>query len=323
MLRQLLSLSVLYLSSVTVSAEAFDLYSVPTLSVIPQPYTLNLSCAECAFSYSDCSNTHPSAFLTINLSTNHDTLLANNDSIFPSPIPMTFNAKRSWNSASDNVPIAYALDIEPLPHHSGALLGDLYRLKLTLVDLQGRAATESPVTIGLVRHGDGDLEIIDLEESGIPRYHHEILREWDRKGRSWWRMEAWKSYYITYLREESKTKTCEDTVDVTDGTTDVRVVSHCQEHQRLDDWTRNRHFLRHVRPAILAGLLGLAASVAACVIGFFVGKAIVEVYSYFRQSRTVLADDLETCDEKVVVCEKQRLMEMYGPAQDTVPRHPL
>ncbi|KAL4880592.1 hypothetical protein BJY04DRAFT_71921 [Aspergillus karnatakaensis] len=315
MLRQLLSVSALCLS--LVSAEAFDGFPVPALSVVPQPYTLNLSTAECAFSYSDCSNSLPNSFLEISLSTKHDTLLANNDPVFPPPIPMNFNAKRSWASAPDNVPIAYSLDIEPLSHHASAVIGDLYRLKLTLVDLQGRPATDSPVTIGLVRRAGGDLEIIDLEQSEIPRYHHEILRKLEGKNRSWWRMETWKSYYVTYLNEETKTKTCDDTIQLTDGSIDVRVVSKCRDHQQLEDWTHCRHFMRHVRKALIPGLLGLSACIVACLVGFVVGKVIVEVYYYFYERRAPA--DVEGGDEKAVLSEKQLLMEHYAHPADTPP----
>ncbi|KAL5344111.1 hypothetical protein BJX70DRAFT_8257 [Aspergillus crustosus] len=324
MLRQSLSIAALCLSSITASAEAFDAYSVPTLSVIPQPYPLNLSAAECAFSYSDCSNAHPSSFLKISLSTSHDTLLANNDPIFPPPIPMTFIARRSWEAGHDTVPIAYALDIEPIPHRDGAIIGDLYRLKLTLVDMQGRPATDSPVIIGLVRHANGDLEIVDLEESDIPRYHHRILHDWEDKGQSWWKMESWNSYYITFLHQTSK-KTCDDTVRVTDGDTDVRVVSHCREHHRHPGWTKNRQYMRHIRPALAAGLLGVTASIVACVIGFVVGKVIVEVYCFFYRRGTV-ADDPEVGDEKAAMSEKVLLMEVYGRSDedaDADPAHAL
>jgi L-rhamnose isomerase len=66
MLRRLLSIaSALSLARLVAASDPFDHddSSIASLSAI-EPYTLNLSCAECAFSYSECSeNVHPNSYL--------------------------------------------------------------------------------------------------------------------------------------------------------------------------------------------------------------------------------------------------------------------
>ena len=57
-----LTYTALFLNSFTV-AENINVFSSPPLSIASEPYTLNLSCAECAFSYSECLENVKPAFL--------------------------------------------------------------------------------------------------------------------------------------------------------------------------------------------------------------------------------------------------------------------
>ncbi|KAJ0414488.1 hypothetical protein BJY00DRAFT_295027 [Aspergillus carlsbadensis] len=320
MLRPLLSIaSALSLASLVAASDPFDHddSSIASLSAI-EPYTLNLSCAECAFSYSDCSeNVHPDSYLSITFSTNNDTLLANNDIIFPASMPMKFFAQRHWAPTShENVPVAYALEMQPLPHQPDADLGDLYHLKLSLVDMQGRPATERAVSLGMIRSPEGTVRLVHVEESTHHLYHHELPgvdRETAAGRDSWWRVKTWKSYYITYLQDHSRAKSCDSAVVEGAGErTDVRVVSHCREHQSLADWSRNRHYMRHMRPVLLPALLGLVAGVVACVMGFVVGKLIVAVYVFACGEVSPVSDVESVAAEDSLLSEKARLMEAYS-----------
>ncbi|KAL6238401.1 hypothetical protein BDW75DRAFT_228030 [Aspergillus navahoensis] len=334
-MQQLLSLTytALFLSSLT-AAENLNVFSSPPLSIATEPYTLNLSCAECAFSYSDCLEiVRPLPFLTITFSTQNDTLLANNDVIFPTSWPMRFHAPRHQSSLVDTVPLAYALDVSPLPHQPGAILGDLYHLTLTLVDLQGRRATEHPVSIGIVRDSKGDLQIIQVEEMWH-RYHRhlhqagakgpnteETLKTGTGNGKaSWWRIEAWKEYYNTNVRRPETASCSSDSAltpaqHCTTSADDYRRNRH-GHHQRLADWIYDRHFhSKFARPAVIAGLLGVSAAFLAGALGFLVGKVIVVFYSYFfdtkrTQSITSTGFDEERYLEEESGLEKERLMEM-------------
>ncbi|KAL4908554.1 hypothetical protein BDW74DRAFT_147617 [Aspergillus multicolor] len=331
----------LFLSSFTAAENINDLSS-PPLSIATEPYTLNLTCAECAFSYSDClENAQPPAFLTIKFSTENDTLLANNDQIFPPSWPLQFHAPRQRGLLSDTVPLAYALDVQPLPHQPGVILGDLYHLTLTLVDLQGRRATEHPVSVGVVREHNGYLKIIQVEEAWR-RYHRKLkmkhkegekelkVQGGNAEGKaSWWSLEAWNSYIDT----SANTPKNKDNGEIETGCSDDWTApnpctaaamgghhghgKHHEEHhrQRLDDWVYDRHFhSKFAGPAAISGLLGVMAAFLAGALGYFAGKLIVAIYSYWfdgSESQPVTGTiDQERYLEEVVGLEKERMMGM-------------
>ncbi|KAL4816740.1 hypothetical protein BDW67DRAFT_161442 [Aspergillus spinulosporus] len=269
---------------------------------------------------------------TITFSTKNDTLLANNDIIFPTSWPMRFHAPRKQGVLIDSVPLAYALDVSPLPHQPGAILGDLYHLTLALVDLQGRRATEHPVSIGIVRNRNGDLQIIQVEESWH-RYHRH-LHQASAKGKSkdnapktdaqrekpsWWHLEAWKEYYNTHLRQPEREPCTTGSASKPDQHCTERTGDHHREHhgqrQRLDDWIYDKHFhSKFAGPAVVSGLLGVSAAFLAGALGFLVGKAIVALYSYFVdragvQNITERGLDEERYMEEVAELEKMRLVQ--------------
>ncbi|OJJ56191.1 hypothetical protein ASPSYDRAFT_406754 [Aspergillus sydowii CBS 593.65] len=280
-------LLVVALGSLAVCENIDSLASPPALPPASKPYTLNLSCAQCAFTYGDCVNSvQLPSFLTITFSTQNDTLLANDKIIFPTPFPMEFNAKRTTDSnIEDSVPVAYALDAQPLPHQPDAELNDLYRLKLTFVDLQGRTATESPVSLGLVRDADGNLKIISVEE-GRPhrRFHHHHHHGENSGGGSWWHLKTWKAAYLRYLHRMTHSRHCRDG-SVRVGPAKDGVESRCHRHQRVSDWAGDRHYMRHLRPVLLPALMGMVAGIIACIAGFILGKVMVATFYCFRGRR--------------------------------------
>ncbi|RDW65694.1 uncharacterized protein DSM5745_09433 [Aspergillus mulundensis] len=326
---------VLFLSSFTAAENINDLSS-PPLSIATEPYTITLTCAECAFSYSDClENVQPPAFLSITFSTQNDTLLANNAVIFPPSWPLQFAAQRQRASLTDTVPLAYALDVQPLPHQPGAILGDLYHLTLTLVDLQGRRATEHPVSVGVVRDTRGGLSIIQVEEAWR-RYHRKLKLKGEGKElkaqegsegpkAGWWNLEAWRPHAASDGPEhqlEPETQ-CSGDWTAPHPCTAAEVHGypghgkHHGEHhrQRLDDWIYDRHFhSKFAGPAVISGLLGVMAAFFAGALGFFVGKLIVAIYCYFfdgkKSQTTAGAIDEERYLEEVVGLDEERLMGM-------------
>ncbi|KAL3464625.1 hypothetical protein BJX64DRAFT_286431 [Aspergillus heterothallicus] len=236
---------------------------------------------------------------------------------------MKFSAQRHWNSSCENVQVAYALELQPLPHQPEADLGDLYHLKLSLVDLQGRPATEHAISLGMIRSSDGTVRLIQVEESTHRLYHHDLPGMPQETGKSsWWPAKTWKSYYITYLREHSQSKSCSSsTVDVAGEATDVRVVAHCEDHQSLSDWThKHRHYMKHLRPVFVPALVGLLAGVIACVMGFIVGKIIVSVYIWFSGGPS-RASDVEVLAEGSLHSEKARLVEVYMDRDSNPPSY--
>ncbi|KAL4945527.1 hypothetical protein BDV06DRAFT_184478 [Aspergillus oleicola] len=319
MLRPLLSLTALCLSALTVSAEEPDLYTLLPRSNIGRPYTLNLPVAGCAFTYSDCVENVPSSSISVTFSTQNDTLLANKEVIFPASMPMQFSAQRTGASASENIHVTYAIDVQPLPHQPDTMLSDLYRLTLTLVDLEGRPATESPVSIGMLRDNDGNLQIIQVEESSRRRFHHHFPEAKDtQKCGSWWQVKKWRSLYLDILRKTSQQWRCSTDAHTSgphadDGAADAygRVkCGHQHHHQSPTQWGRDRHYMKHLRPVLVPAMMGMVAGVVACVLGFILGKIIVAVYCLLHK-RVRAEDDYERGVEEIGFSaddEKQRLM---------------
>ncbi|PTU17988.1 hypothetical protein P175DRAFT_0464402 [Aspergillus ochraceoroseus IBT 24754] len=337
LLRPLAVIAALYLSSCAASPGRHRPRSDPSLIPNPshshssQPYQLNLTCTECAFSYgSSCGkNQHPPSFLTVEFTAKKTALLVNGDVIFPAPVPMEFHAVRHSASRHEDILLAYALDVMPLPHQPGDFLGDLYRLKLRLLDLQGRPATANHVSVGIVRDADGNIEIVEVQESPHPRrFRHHFPSDTKSK---WWHLKTWKAYLTAYWQTTSvQAKPCgtDSTIETSPSSADRRLISHCRHrHNDLASWTgRERNFVRLVRPVILPGLLGMVAGIIACLLGFLAGKIILSVY-YFYNNRTTPSrtpdDDVEE-GESIELSEKQRLAEhlaeRYG---DPAPPHAL
>ncbi|KAL2864228.1 uncharacterized protein BJX67DRAFT_383895 [Aspergillus lucknowensis] len=293
MLLQLLSITAtLYLSCLAISEIGLDQSSSPELLTSPQSYTVNLSCAECAFSYSDCSkNIYSRSYLEITFSTKDSSLLANNVVVFPSPIPMQFHAKRYWNSGVENVSLAYTPELQSLSRQSGTGVGDVYRLKLSLVDPEGRRATEGPICLSILQHADGKLQIVGIKESSHHGHHQPVSQDLDEKDNWSWRLiKSLKSYFL-HLDKISKTKLCvsDYLFDIQGNVTDVNTVSPCRGQGSLADWTGDRHYMRLIRPVLVPGVLGLAAGILASVLAVFVKRLLVTAY-YCSRRKTQIFD---------------------------------
>ncbi|KAL6231040.1 hypothetical protein BDW75DRAFT_221290 [Aspergillus navahoensis] len=362
MLLCFLSVSALLLGGLAVLAEDIDTgpYCVPPFSANGS-YTANLTSAACAFASGDCVEGSPtSSFLTIRFTLSNASLLANSITIFPPTLPMHFEAERHWwldsrsRSGSETVTVAYEIDTQSIPqsHQLGAVPDNssIYRLKLSLFDLQGRPATERPVYMFVrlvpsrARPGDGSgktetgngtasgtLEVIQVEEAAHLVYHHHlhISQNRDPDGKwSWWRADGWKSYSISHNREPSMTETQTETEPGVEAEAQRETSPSHRPHsdptaeisgkeQGLTDWIGNRHSWRLAKPVLIPGFFELAIAVLSSVLGYLMGKAIVAVHEYFceRSSAFSKSPDLESHAEDAVFSgsddEKRRLMAMY------------
>ncbi|KAL4963009.1 uncharacterized protein BDV14DRAFT_95507 [Aspergillus stella-maris] len=318
MIRPFLSLTAVFLGALTVSAEDPDIYTLFPRSTISKPYTLNLPVAGCAFTYTECVENIPPSSISVTFSTENDTLLANKEIIFPAYMPMEFSAERKSDLTPESIHVAYAIDVQPLPHQPDTMLSDLYRLTITLMDLQGRIATKSPVSIGMLRDNEGNLQIIQVEESSYQRFHHHLPQaEETEKGGSWWEVKQWRSLYLDLLREKSYSWDCPS--DRHSAYANDRVECSHHHHQTPSDWGRDRHYMKHLRPVLVPAMMGMAAGVVACVLGFIIGKIIVAVYCLLHE-RERGEEDYERGVEDVSFsswAEKQRLMarDNYAPCE--------
>ena len=253
---------------------------------------------------------------TIRFTISNGSLLANNVSIFPPSLPTRFQAERHWavdsrpGSGSEIVTVAYKTDVQPIPPSQRLNTlpdrdrSEFYRLKLSLFDLQGRSATQRPVSVCLVRtqarrgnesgigvetgSESGPLQVIQIEETVHRVYHHHLHTSQNRNPDgtwSWWRMKSWKSYFISNNREASKADAAGEAdtapsrlphLDTTSGMTG--------KSKGLARWIGNRHSWHLSKLVLVPGFFELAIAILCSVIGYLLGIAIVAVYEYFCES---------------------------------------
>ena len=285
----------------------------------PDSHAIRLPCAPCSFADLTCSQDNkPNAYLvrqpqplhsclrkltetiqTVKFAMKNGTLFANHQSIFPISMPMQFPAVRHWgsktSSETEDVVLEYAMNVQQFPPHVDAVVGDVYRLSMRLLDLHGRPATPNIVTIGIVRNVEAKLLIshIQLESDAAAQRHGS-----HRGGyKSWKMMKYWKSQlgaYMVTVKEAVKNRL---PASSRPAGSDVILDDHHKSEQDLDSKpdTRfrilsfyqfnyasphdgHRHFFRLVRPIILPAFLGIMAGFAACVIGFGLGRIVASVY---------------------------------------------
>ncbi|KAL4895356.1 hypothetical protein BDV59DRAFT_200018 [Aspergillus ambiguus] len=311
------------------SCAAFSLPQNSDIDVVPQPSNshifshfrqIKVPCAECSFADASCSSDILSTtYLTLSFSTENGTLLANDDPIFPSSVPMQFHAVRHWESSQQAVLLAYALDARPLPPQSGALLGEIFLLKLKLFDLHGRPASDHIVSLSLAKDPNGDLLISEVEADP---YHG--------RGRGHGRQHGYSNSWLAQLGEsleavKSAAQSCwpgshpseqpavgshphnSPAVDAHHTMAPESHPHHSTPGYRPPYWAgKGSNGPQMLQPVILPALLGVIAGIVACLTGFIVGRTIIAIYYCFRGSRQRVP---VSAVEEAIPSEKERLME--------------
>jgi hypothetical protein len=197
---------------------------------------------------------------------------------------MQFPAVKHSDSGAQPVQIAYSLDARPFPAQPGALLGETFLLKLRLFDLHGRPVTHDLVAVAVSRHNDGTLTIAKVERSPFHRHGHMT---------SPWRL--FKSHIKPYLGQLAGGPAPDGEGE--GGPRHHRRPLHADiyrfknpashYHNTMPWSSRDRSFMRLVRPVILPALLGVAAGLCACLVGFVVGKVMISLCRcwYLRSGR--------------------------------------
>ncbi|KAF7114575.1 hypothetical protein CNMCM5793_009220 [Aspergillus hiratsukae] len=249
-------------------------------------YKIDIPCSHCAFSDAECSqNPDSKSYVTIDFSTDNGTLYANHEPVFPPSLPMQFPAVKHWDSGVQPVQVAYSLDARPFPAQPGALLGETFLLKLRLFDLHGRPVTHDLVAVAVSRRTDGTLTIGKVERSPFHRHGHMT---------SPWRF--LKSHIKPYL-DQLAGAAAEGEGEGEPGHhrrplhADIyRFKNPASHYHNTMPWSsRDRSFMRLVRPVILPALLGVAAGLCACLVGFVVAKVMISLcrFWYLRSGRGI------------------------------------
>ncbi|KAK1146159.1 hypothetical protein N8T08_003249 [Aspergillus melleus] len=316
---RLLSLTAIALTLTTSAAKSLPHPDILDQAPIVQPshHEVILPCAKCAFSEdSKCSEViDRDSYLTINFSTENNTLLANQDAIFPSALPLEFSALRHTGSGQDeHVRLSYALETRPIPRSPDAELGEVYLLKLKLLDAFGRRASDHVIMVGLVTSSGSDsnsLTITELSTSPLPPHHHHHHsrphpNDNINTAQSW--LHAIKSttkeyihllvhpypppasnhrHYHQYPSNSTSTSNPQDNANANDDKgpdskpkDPHRTLPHHDYRSHHPSWHGHglhRGFRRIVKPVLLPAVLGAAAGVMACVVGGLILMGMVMV----------------------------------------------
>ncbi|EAW07013.1 uncharacterized protein ACLA_087160 [Aspergillus clavatus NRRL 1] len=296
-LLRFLSLAAVCLSSVAASLPDHSPTShTPTIPQSRHLYRIDILCSPCAFAEAQCSQElEPPSYITLDLSTTNHTLYVNHEPIFPVALPLQFPAVKYWDSGKQPVTVSYAVDIQPLPAQPGAVFDETLHLllNLRLFDQSGRAIAPSSIAVGLTSHQE-TLRIIKVERSPVPHPGHES---------SPWR--PFKHHVRPFL--EALTGT--NPADHRPSHRPHRRPPASHYHNTMPWSSRDRSFMRLVRPVILPALLGVAAGLCACLTGFVAGKVMVAVYRCWYPQPDVPTIQLECIadEEQSFVSEKRWL----------------
>ncbi|GFF24151.1 hypothetical protein IFM46972_00944 [Aspergillus udagawae] len=275
-------------------------------------YKIDIPCSHCAFSDAECSQSPESkSYVTIDFSSDNGTLYANHEPVFPPSLPMQFSAIKRSDSGDQSVQVAYSLDARPFPAQPGALLGETFLLKLRLFDLHSRPVTHDLVAVAVSRRNDGTLSISKVERSPFRRHGHMT---------SPWRL--LKSHIKPYLDQLAGGASADGEGERQHHRRPLhadiyRFKNPASHYHNTMPWSsRDRSFMRLVRPVILPALLGVAAGLCACLVGFVVGKVMISLCRcwYARSGRgyrevpAIIIDSEEL--EEGPISEKENLSRM-------------
>ncbi|KAF9891886.1 hypothetical protein FE257_002848 [Aspergillus nanangensis] len=266
---------------------------------------INIPCAECSFADASCSqDVDSNTYLTLSFTTENGTLLANNDAIFPSSLPMQFHAMRHWDSGQQAVLLAYALDARPLPRHQGTLLGDVFLLKVKLFDLHGRPATNYVVSLALAKDPQGDLLISGIQADPVHARHHPHHHYHHHPGAGkTWLSQLGESLEAVKSAAQSCWRGSHARPVETSGS------SSSNTHHPHHDWHAEHAGPQLFQAVVLPVLLGLIAGLIACVMGFMIGRTAMLVYHCVRGSSRIHVVPASTVEEGQT-SEKEKLMMM-------------
>ncbi|PKY01033.1 hypothetical protein P168DRAFT_284586 [Aspergillus campestris IBT 28561] len=275
---------VLYLSTLCLSSCAAAA-ALPYLGsgnnnaqVSTRKHELMLPCAECAFADSGCSRSEQtsSSYLTLKLTTHDNTLFANDQPIFPPPVPMQFHATQYQGAdrryfQHKDVQVAYALEAHPVSPRPGAPLGDIFHLKMDFLDMQGRPATDDLVRIVLLQTATNDLVINDVQH--------------DRK---------------TEIALPARKKAPMSLADIIskmyfkgpDSSSDETATKAANEYPSSSSSSSNSsgfydHFVHIPRPILLQALLAVFCGILACLAALVIERICLSVRRRFIEHRTL------------------------------------
>jgi hypothetical protein len=231
----------------------------------------------------------------LSFATENGTLLANDAPIFPVDVPIQFHASRHSEFGQQAVLLTYDLDARPLPTIPCAFLGEVFLLKLKLLDLYGRLASKHLVSISLAKDPAGDLLICEVEsvafvDRGIWGDH--LSRPSRLAGGQAASAPAGDN------SSSGKTKATTHGAFMDAHRTILPGPQHRPAVYRPLNWMyKGSNMARLLQRALLPVLLGVIAGIVASAVGFLVGRTVIAIHYYFRGSRRERDVVLSTLEE--------------------------
>lgn len=307
-------------------------------------HELRLQCTPCAFADQHCKQ---DAYLVcpdlyqereiarlilwqiLSLTTQKNTLLANDHAIFPVPPKDRhghFAAVRYWNSRTSretqDVQVAYTLTItqsDAVGH--GVPQDQVKDVEMTLVDTRGNLVTPNPLYITLIQ----DTDKVVISKIGV-RQHKLAPAPPQTKATKAAKLNVWVNHWKSQIG--SYMVTGKEVAGWSSGHSQLQNIPHDTHDTTPEDNTRKEghhphrhrphkgseyrpyrgdHAVRHLlRPVLLPAILGILAGFVACIVGFVMGR--LAVVSYFQARRIpVVRDEEQEGEESIEMSGKEVL----------------
>lgn len=210
------------------------------------------------------------------------------------------------SSHDDFVTVSYVLDARPIPVPilgRKTNTGEVYLLKMKLLDSAGTLASDQMVLVGVISSidGSGSLGITEVNTAPIHAHHrppsNTPIKAWfmaiTSSAKEYIRVLAIPSSNHPHQQQQQqqskpRPKHNNDNTLSSDSKANAdphRTVDHRSHHA----WhghghahSLNRDFGRLVRPVLVPALLGAGTGIVVCVMGFLIGRVVVMVYYCMR-----------------------------------------
>lgn len=192
----------------------------------------------------------------------------------------------------EEVEVSYAIAARPLSSGENGSSSSIVRVRVTLLSPDGKPVTPNTVVLDLLSPPDGSHHIIRvrLEPAKCHRGNH-------RNRHRPWQMKFWRAQIDALLKglrdkqasslssgaeHDVKPSNAQNPADTPDSASDSQTgfifsPYWSPTYSRPSDQQVSGTFMRLVRPVILPALLGTAASLVACLIGFVIGQLFMSI----------------------------------------------
>ncbi|CAI7643286.1 unnamed protein product [Penicillium bialowiezense] len=229
--------------------------------------------------------------LSLNWSIQNGSLYANENQVYPPSVTMQLRAPlyEADSPTDQSVDLSYTLDTRPLSTDQVGAVAGMVRVRVELLDLHGNLISPNAVAVDMLTYQDGDHHITRIRvEPARGGYQDDRFSQKSRP----WVVKYWNTQFGS-LFDQVKTEKAEKPAKVDSPATyaPARLASlesahkfsissfwAAPEHSHRGNHPHHRpgsSFRRIARPIIIPAVMGAAAGLAACLVGFFLGHLVM------------------------------------------------